>query len=130
VVKYDRSSREQHVDTELTLFQSFYVLSRWIIPILYSQSHIGRVIVTNVLVEFVFSWTTAIIFQANHVVDQVVWPKVIDGVVQGDWAELQVMATQDYSHGSWLAGLLSGGLNYQAVHHLFPHVSSYISRHI
>lgn len=37
----------------------------------------------------------------------------------------QVKSSVDYSHGNWLATFLSGALNYQTVHHLFPGVSQY-----
>ncbi len=40
-----------------------------------------------------------------------------------DWAKLQVMTAIDYAHGSWLTTFLSGALNHQVVHHLFPHIS-------
>jgi hypothetical protein len=30
----------------------------------------------------------------------------------------------DFAHGSWLTTFMTGSLNYQAVHHLFPYVRS------
>ncbi len=45
------------------------------------------------------------------------------GVVEMDWARLQVMSTVDYAHDSPLAAFFSGALNFQAVHHLFPYIS-------
>ena len=35
-------------------------------------------------------------------------------------AELQVRTTQDYCTDSWIWYFLSGGLNHQTAHHLFP----------
>lgn len=70
------------------------------------------------------SWMLALIFQANHVVSEVEWPLPnAEGMMEKDWAQLQVETAQDYCHDSWLATVLTGGLNYQVVHHLFPHVS-------
>jgi fatty acid desaturase len=40
-----------------------------------------------------------------------------------DWAEMQVRTSLDYAHDSWITTILSGGLNFQVVHHLFPFVS-------
>jgi fatty acid desaturase len=45
------------------------------------------------------------------------------GRVGKTWAEAQMRTTADFSHGSWLMLHLSGGLNYQVVHHLFPGVA-------
>lgn len=44
-------------------------------------------------------------------------------MIDMDWAKLQVMTTIDYAHGSWLTTFLSGALNHQVVHHLFPNIS-------
>lgn len=38
-------------------------------------------------------------------------------------ANLQVKTSVDYSHGNPIATYLSGALNYQTAHHLFPTVS-------
>jgi len=59
----------------------------------------------------------------NHVVPQVHWPSVKDGVVDMDWAEMQVRTTLDYGHDSWLTTFFTGALNYQVTHHLFPYIS-------
>lgn len=49
--------------------------------------------------------------------------KQLAGVIDMDWAKLQVMTTIDYAHDSWITTFMSGALNYQVVHHLFPHIS-------
>ena len=47
-----------------------------------------------------------------------------------DWAALQARSTVNWASESWLAGAVSGGLNTQAEHHLFPGVNSTAYRHI
>ena len=37
----------------------------------------------------------------------------------------QLKTTVDYGYHSWLTTFLTGALNYQSVHHLFPSVSQY-----
>ena len=37
-------------------------------------------------------------------------------------AEYQVLTTKDYATDSWLCTLLTGALNHQVAHHLFPDV--------
>jgi len=56
-------------------------------------------------------------------IEEVSWPQPDkSGVIPGDWAQLQVETAQDYGHGGWYTTVLTGALNYQVVHHLFPQV--------
>jgi len=41
-----------------------------------------------------------------------------------DWAELQIIQSTNWSTSSWIANFLTGGLNTQIEHHLFPGVGS------
>ena len=45
------------------------------------------------------------------------------GKVAGSWAAAQLATTADFSHNSLFWTHVSGGLNYQAVHHLFPGIN-------
>jgi fatty acid desaturase len=61
--------------------------------------------------------------QVAHVTDEVEFlERGADGVVPGGWAAQQVATCSDFAHGSWFWTHVSGGLNYQAIHHLFPGV--------
>ncbi len=86
----------------------------------------------------VAEWTTgywlAFNFQVSHVSEECEFlysdtGKRSEGKCPNDiadeWAVKQVTTTLDYGHGSWWAAYLSGALNYQTVHHLFPTVSQY-----
>ena len=77
----------------------------------------------HVIAEMSGSFYLAIAFQANHVAEEIEFQNVKEGAHADDWAEMQARTTQDYGHGSWATFLLSGGLNYQVVHHLLPGVS-------
>merc|ERR1712232_1245776 len=46
-----------------------------------------------------------------------------DGIVQKDWAKSQVIGSSNFASGSWLWNHISGGLNHQTEHHLFPTIS-------
>jgi len=81
---------------------------------------------TNFIVaDLVTSYVLAFVFQVNHVVPVAKWPTVdkATGRVNMDWAELQLSTTMDYGHGSYWTTVLTGALNYQVVHHLFPYIS-------
>lgn len=68
----------------------------------------------------------AFMFESSHVVESVSWPVPDkDGHVAQDWVQLQIETSQDYAHGDWMTTFLTGSLNYQAIHHVFPQVSLY-----
>lgn len=101
----------------------FWVTYRIIIPSFYLP--LGHVFALVMASDLVASYYLALMFQVNHVVAPAIWPKVNKktGMIDMDWAKLQVMTTIDYAHGSWLTTFLSGALNHQVVHHLFPNIS-------
>jgi len=75
------------------------------------------------IAEATGSYYLSISFQANHVAEEVSFQNHKDGKHTMDWAAAQAETTQDYGHGSWPVFLLTGGLNYQVVHHLLPGIS-------
>eukprot|EP01135_Chromosphaera_perkinsii_P002483 Nk52_evm89s223 gene=Nk52_evmTU89s223 len=79
----------------------------------------------QLLSDAVTSYWLALSFQANHVVNEVSWPlpNSKTNVIDYDWAEMQVLTTQDYDTTSYWITFLTGGLNHQVSHHLFPAIS-------
>lgn len=68
----------------------------------------------------------AYFFQVNHISDELVYSVASEkGDRQQGWATMQIEGTVDYGHDSKLTTFLSGTLNYQTVHHLFPSVSTH-----
>lgn len=68
----------------------------------------------------------AYFFQVNHISDSLTYTVASDKEDKKmGWAAMQVAGTLDYGHSSWLTTFLSGTLNYQTVHHLFPSVSTH-----
>jgi len=116
-------------------------------------SHYWKVFLIATIVDMFCSYYLAFVFQVSHVVPQVRWPQHSENkqekalhneenaekseedyeseehvplgvqVLDVDWAEAQLLTTIDYGHGSPLTAFLSGGLNYQVTHHLFPGIS-------
>lgn len=81
----------------------------------------ARVALQFVAADWLGGMYLASCFQCSHVADGVATGKHVGG----KWAEEQVATTQDYGHGSLLTYLMTGGLNYQVVHHLLPGVSQF-----
>jgi len=80
----------------------------------------SRVLLQFLASDFFGGIYLATSFQCSHIADGV---STQHGA--GNWAEEQVATTQDYGHGSLLTYLMTGGLNYQVVHHLLPGVSQF-----
>ncbi|KAI9106183.1 delta5 fatty acid desaturase [Phlyctochytrium arcticum] len=102
--------------------KAFFVFHRLILPAFFMP--ITKVLWFFILSDLATAWTLALVFQANHVVEHVDWPEPdkVTNVVAQDWMELQITTAQDYSHNGFWTTKLTGGLNYQVVHHAFPQV--------
>ncbi|KAH8689358.1 fatty acid desaturase-domain-containing protein, partial [Talaromyces proteolyticus] len=102
----------------------FFFTYRCLLPIIFSPSSTARVISTFLFSEIMLSWIAAFVFESNHVVGDVLWvqpPK--EGNFTIDWVQMQIETAQDYGHGSWITTFLTGSLNYQVVHHVFPQIN-------
>lgn len=74
--------------------------------------------------DVVMGYWLALIFQCSHVVGDVAWPLPDnDGKMQWDWGEMQIATTVDYATDSWLWTYITGALNHQTAHHLFPGIN-------
>ncbi|KAI3646984.1 hypothetical protein MP228_007205 [Amoeboaphelidium protococcarum] len=103
--------------------KAFFVLYRFVVPLLFSQVSVARVLINFVIADLVSSYWLALTFQANHVVDDVEWPLPNDqNEISMDWAEMQVVTAQDYAHKSFFWTNFAGSLNYQVIHHVFPNI--------
>ena len=73
-----------------------------------------------ILFHFVLSWVLAVVFQLAHLTPGMEF----DGVRAGDdWALHQIRTTADFATTSGIITWLTGGLNHQIEHHLFPNVA-------
>lgn len=102
----------------------FFVGYRILLPI--QLVGLWRTLLFLTLSDLVSSYWLALTFQVNHVVDTVDFiapPKdAASKELPIDWAEMQLQTTQDYAHHSTFWTWITGSLNYQAVHHVFPQV--------
>eukprot|EP01125_Pyxidicula_operculata_P019263 TRINITY_DN6971_c0_g2_i1.p1 TRINITY_DN6971_c0_g2~~TRINITY_DN6971_c0_g2_i1.p1 ORF type:complete len:434 (+),score=64.16 TRINITY_DN6971_c0_g2_i1:135-1436(+) len=65
--------------------------------------------------------TASLNFAVSHISANVEVP--MKSPKREDWAKAQVIHSTNYSIGNFVACFLSGGLNYQIEHHLFPAIS-------
>lgn len=116
---------------QLTVFFSsklFHLLMKCT-PILYMD--ILHVILLNLVYEISIGLWFAVFTQLNHISTQVSWPEPNEkNEIHSDWAEIQVASTKDYCTDSRFWTLITGALNHQVAHHLFPGVLQCHYRHI
>eukprot|EP00731_Ephydatia_muelleri_P000259 Em0001g259a len=110
--------------TQLLIFYGgklTYVTHRFIIPLIFMPW--TTVLLLYFMTEISTSYWLALTFQASHVISEVEWPTPgQNNLMQIDWAEMQVATTQDYATDSWFWTVVTGALNHQTTHHLFPGV--------
>eukprot|EP00002_Diphylleia_rotans_P002735 TRINITY_DN1174_c0_g1_i1.p1 TRINITY_DN1174_c0_g1~~TRINITY_DN1174_c0_g1_i1.p1 ORF type:complete len:468 (-),score=98.06 TRINITY_DN1174_c0_g1_i1:152-1555(-) len=107
-----------------------FLVMRFYIPLFVLNLPLLTVIQMLLVTELLTGYWLTYNFQVSHVTPELTFVNAIGKDTKGkrleidqDWAAMQVMTTQDYSHGSWVPTYLSGALNYQVVHHLFPGIS-------
>ncbi len=74
---------------------------------------------------FVCGLVIAVVFQLAHVVEGASFPETgpEDTHIENNWAVHQLETTANFSTRSKFVFWLTGGLNYQVEHHLFPKIS-------
>jgi cytochrome b involved in lipid metabolism len=94
----------------------------------------ARMLGLFLITEFMTGYWLSFNFQVSHVSEHADFlfsdvAKRADGLCpaefEEEWAKTQVTTTVDYGHDRVIPTYLSGALNYQSVHHLFPTVSQY-----
>ncbi|TDH72125.1 hypothetical protein CCR75_004554 [Bremia lactucae] len=112
---------------ELIVSKAFWAFYRLYIPLMVLQVHPTRFWGVFLLAEFITGWYLAFNFQVSHVSTTCDYPAADGNMksLEDEWAISQIKSSVDYSHGSFLTAFLSGALNYQVTHHLFPGISQY-----
>ena len=76
------------------------------------------------LIHFTLGIVLAIVFQLAHCVEEAEFFEPIEGEVQRfGFVEYQLRSTVDFARKNKIANWYMGGLNFQAVHHIFPRIS-------
>jgi len=100
------------------LTKVLFFLHSFILPV-YLHGIVQGIILSSILFA-VNSYVFCLLFAVNHLTDESIFPSNSD--VEKDWAKLQVMTSTNFSPNSLLTLWISGGLNYQIEHHLFPYL--------
>jgi fatty acid desaturase/predicted heme/steroid binding protein len=103
---------------KLIVFKSLWVAMHVVVPVIVLGPLHG--ILTMMVMMAIGAYYMEGIFIVNHLQKGLV-PRA-----GAHWAEQQVQGSANWSSGSRWANWLSGGLNHQIEHHLFPSVSIYL----
>jgi len=115
-------SRDQRLLLAAT--KAFFVWYQFYLPYSIGYLTVGRLFVLYLATELASGAWLAYFFQVNHISESIRYTTAEDATAK-EWAALQVEGTLDYAHDSPLFIFLSGTLNYQTIHHLFPSVSNH-----
>jgi linoleoyl-CoA desaturase len=93
-----------------------------VIPMLLCE--FSAVLFCYVLAAFVQGVTLSVVFQLAHCVEDASFPvpDLGTGRIENDWAVHQVEATVNFATRNRFVAWLTGGLNFQIEHHLFPRI--------
>ena len=107
--------------------KAFWVFYRVVVPLYFFDVPTGEFLLSFLVAELAVGYWLALNFQVSHINDQTSYyfTATQGAKLEDTWSKAQILTSLDYAHGSRLATFLSGALNYQIVHHLFPTVSQY-----
>lgn len=95
----------------------------FIMPFIFIDMPWQHILGGMLVMHFCAGFTIAIIFMLAHVVEETHFPIPDDnGSLENSFAVHQLYTTANFARNSKLAGFLTGGLNFQVEHHLFPHI--------
>jgi len=100
-----------------------YYIQRLILPWYFGVLSIPTTILLFLVTDAVAGTMFGYFSQITHISTEVEWP--VGTPIPRDWAELQVLTARDYAQDSWFWTYISGYLNYQVMHHLFPGIAPY-----
>lgn len=101
---------------QLAFFKSFWFLLHIVLPYYYHGS-IGFAFGSAFVVMAVAAHYLENIFIVNHIQHELIPDPTLH------WAQQQTIGSADWAAGSYFWNFISGGLNHQIEHHLFPSIS-------
>lgn len=107
----------------LIFWKLFYYSYILVLPFIILDITWWQWIIGFMTLHMVAGLVLSIVFQLAHVVEDAKFPLPDDrGNIENEWAIHQLETTADFAKNNWLVTFFVGGLNYQAIHHLFPRI--------
>ena len=107
----------------LIFYKLVYYTLFLVLPIIFIPFAWYYVLAGFLLMHFFEGFFLAIIFMLAHLVEDTHFPLPDQqGSIENNWAVHQMYTTANFGRKEWLTSFVSGGLNFQVEHHLFPHI--------
>ena len=106
-----------------------HFLIRLLLPYFCVTVPLSTLLLLNITADVVMGLWQAIISQLTHINSKVDWPQPRKEY-DIPWAEMQVATTVDFATDSWFWSMITGTVNHQVAHHLFPGVLQTYYPHI
>jgi linoleoyl-CoA desaturase len=108
----------------LFITKTFYFTHVLVLPLILSGCHWSWVLLGFIMMHMTESITAAVALFPAHIHENAVFPLPDENSeMQETWAEHQIRVTTDFGTRWRIVGFFFGGINYHAVHHLFPAMS-------
>jgi len=111
---------------EVVPFFSFKILNialMFVIPLTVMDITWWQFLMGYIALQMVGGFAVALVFQLAHLVEDVQFPEPNEGgLINKTWAEHEMETSANFGTNSWLTNWLTGGLNFQIEHHLFPYI--------
>jgi len=101
----------------LAVTKTLFLIYSLVTPIYLHGIHGLLLFVTFMIIT---GYVFVLMFGVNHLTEDCSFPDGTLAVDKRDWAVLQVMTSSNFANNSRFWTFISGGLNYQIEHHLFP----------
>ncbi len=102
------------------LIYYFYIIA---LPLMLLNVTWWQLLIGFCTLHLVAGLVLSVVFQLAHVVEGASFPEPDEnGNIENEWAIHQLNTTVDFARDNRLVTFYVGGLNFQAVHHLFPRV--------
>ncbi len=122
---HNRESKAARVKSFITIlvWKAVYWGYIIVLPTILLDLNLGQVLLGFLSLHMVAGLILSIVFQLAHVVEDTQFPMPNkDGGVENEWAIHQLNTTADFARDNALITFYVGGLNFQAIHHLFPQI--------
>lgn len=107
----------------LSFWKLLYIGYSLVLPIVLLDVPAWQVVVGFLMLHLIAGTVLSVVFQLAHVVESTEFPMPnAEGNIETEWAIHQLRTTADFSPHNPFITFYVGGLNYQAIHHLFPRI--------
>lgn len=109
----------------LFFYKAIYYILFIVLPFVFIDAPWYHILLGYLTMNAVAGFYLAMVFMLAHVVEETHFPMPNqDGTIENSWAVHQLYTTANFASRSRFMNFMTGGLNCQVEHHLFPNICS------